>query len=200
MNQLTMKEIKFLNEKAKNIRIDILKSITKANSGHTGGSLSIADLLTLLFFHEMNINPANPKMENRDRLVISKGHGAPALYAALAEKGYFPKEEMDFLRQINHMLQGHPDLMGTPGLDLSTCSLGLGISAACGMALAAKLDNKSYRTFTVISDGEVEEGQVWEAAMFAAHNKLDNLVVIVDQNGLQIDGTVEEVAGIEPLD
>ena len=150
MNQLTMEEIKFLNEKAKNIRIDILKSITKANSGHTGGSLSIADLLTLLFFHEMNINPANPKMENRDRLVISKGHGAPALYAALAEKGYFPKEEMDFLRQINHMLQGHPDMKHTPGVDMTTGSLGQGFSAACGMALAAKMDHADWRVYTIL--------------------------------------------------
>lgn len=200
MNQLTMKEIKFLNEKAKNIRIDILKSITKANSGHTGGSLSIADLLTLLFFHEMNINPANPKMENRDRLVISKGHGAPALYAALAEKGYFPKEEMDFLRQINHMLQGHPDMKHTPGVDMTTGSLGQGFSAACGMALAAKMDHADWRVYTILGDGELEEGQIWEAAMYAAHYKLDHLTAFIDNNGLQIDGAITDVMSSLPID
>ena len=199
MNQLTMKEIKFLNEKAKNIRIDILKSITKANSGHTGGSLSIADLLTLLFFHEMNINPANPKMENRDRLVISKGHGAPALYAALAEKGYFPKEEMDFLRQINHMLQGHPDMKHTPGVDMTTGSLGQGFSAACGMALAAKMDHADWRVYTILGDGELEEGQIWEAAMYAAHYKLDHLTAFIDNNGLQIDGAITDVMSSLPI-
>ena len=200
MNQLTMEEIKLLNEKAKNIRIDILKAITKANSGHTGGSLSIADLLTLLFFHEMNINPANPKMENRDRLVISKGHGAPALYAALAEKGYFPKEEMDFLRQINHMLQGHPDMKHTPGVDMTTGSLGQGFSAACGMALAAKMDHADWRVYTILGDGELEEGQIWEAAMYAAHYKLDHLTAFIDNNGLQIDGTITDVMSSLPID
>ena len=200
MNQLTMEEIKLLNEKAKNIRIDILKAITKANSGHTGGSLSIADLLTLLFFHEMNINPANPKMENRDRLVISKGHGAPALYAVLAEKGYFSKEELDFLRQINHMLQGHPDMKHTPGVDMSTGSLGQGVSAAVGMAISAKLSGDDYRVYTLLGDGEIQEGQVWEAAMLAAHRKLDNLVVIVDNNGLQIDGKIDDVNSPYPID
>lgn len=200
MNQLTMEEIKFLNEKAKNIRIDILKSITKANSGHTGGSLSIADLLTLLFFHEMNINPANPKMENRDRLVISKGHGAPALYAALAEKGYFPKEEMNFLRQINHMLQGHPDMKHTPGVDMTTGSLGQGFSAACGMALAAKMDHADWRVYTILGDGELEEGQIWEAAMYAAHYKLDHLTAFIDNNGLQIDGAITDVMSSRPID
>lgn len=200
MNQLTMEEIKLLNEKAKNIRIDILKAITKANSGHTGGSLSIADLLTLLFFHEMNINPANPKMENRDRLVISKGHGAPALYAALAEKGYFPKEEMDFLRQINHMLQGHPDMKHTPGVDMTTGSLGQGFSAACGMALAAKMDHADWRIYTILGDGELEEGQIWEAAMYAAHYKLDHLTAFIDNNGLQIDGAITDVMSSLPID
>ena len=200
MNQLTMEEIKLLNEKAKNIRIDILKAITKANSGHTGGSLSIADLLTLLFFHEMNINPANPKMENRDRLVISKGHGAPALYATLAEKGYFPKEEMDFLRQINHMLQGHPDMKHTPGVDMTTGSLGQGFSAACGMALAAKMDHADWRVYTILGDGELEEGQIWEAAMYAAHYKLDHLTAFIDNNGLQIDGAITDVMSSLPID
>ena len=200
MNQLTMKEIKFLNEKAKNIRIDILKAITKANSGHTGGSLSIADLLTLLFFHEMNINPANPKMENRDRLVISKGHGAPALYAALAEKGYFPKEEMDFLRQINHMLQGHPDMKHTPGVDMTTGSLGQGFSAACGMALAAKMDHADWRVYTILGDGELEEGQIWEAAMYAAHDKLDHLTAFIDNHGLQSDGAITDVMSSLPIE
>ena len=172
----------------------------RANSGHTGGSLSIADLLTLLFFHEMNINPANPKMENRDRLVISKGHGAPALYAALAEKRYFPKEEMDFLRQINHMLQGHPDMKHTPGVDMTTGSLGQGFSAACGMALAAKMDHADWRVYTILGDGELEEGQIWEAAMYAAHYKLDHLTAFIDNNGLQIDGAITDVMSSLPID
>ena len=171
-----------------------------AKSGHPGGSLSAADIFTYLYFKEMNVDPKNPDMQDRDRFVLSKGHCCPALYATLALKGFFEWDELTKLRHVGAMLQGHPDMKGTPGIDMSTGSLGQGISAACGMALAAKLDNKSYRTYTVLGDGEVEEGQVWEAAMFAAHNKLDNLVVIVDQNGLQIDGTVEEVAGIEPLD
>ena len=160
-----------------------------AKSGHPGGSLSAADIFTYLYYKEMNVDPANPDWEDRDRFVLSKGHCCPSLYAVLALKGYFAWEELTVLRHIGAMLQGHPDMKKTPG-----------ISAACGMALAAKLDNKDYRTYTVLGDGEVEEGQVWEAAMFASHNKLDNLVVIVDQNGLQIDGAVSDVAGIEPLD
>ena len=171
-----------------------------AKSGHPGGSLSAADIFTYLYFNEMNVDPQNPQWEDRDRFVLSKGHCCPSLYATLALKGFFDWDELSELRHVGAMLQGHPDMKGTPGIDMSTGSLGQGVSAACGMALAAKLDNKDYRVYTLLGDGEVEEGQVWEAAMFASHNKLDNLVVIVDQNGLQIDGTVEEVAGIEPLD
>ena len=171
-----------------------------AKSGHPGGSLSAADIFTYLYYKEMKVDPENPQWEDRDRFVLSKGHCCPSLYAILALKGFFDWEELTVLRHVGAMLQGHPDMKRTPGVDMSTGSLGQGVSAACGMALAAKLDNKDYRTYTVLGDGEVEEGQVWEAAMFASHNKLDNLVVIVDQNGLQIDGTVEDVAGIEPLD
>lgn len=200
MNQLTEKEEKFLKETAKKVRIDIVKSITKANSGHTGGSLSVADVLTLLFFHEMNIDPQNPKMENRDRFVISKGHGAPALYAVLAEKGYFPTKELESLRQVNHMLQGHPDMKHTPGVDMTTGSLGQGFSAACGMALASKIDNASWRVYTILGDGELEEGQIWEAAMYASHYKLDNLIAFIDNNGLQIDGAITDVMSSLPID
>ena len=182
------------------IRMGIIEGVHGAKSGHPGGSLSIADVLAYLYFEKMNIDPKAPKKADRDRLVLSKGHAAPALYSVLANRGYFDVAELKNLRHTDSMLQGHPDMKGTPGIDMSTGSLGQGISAACGMALCAKLDNKAYRVYTVLGDGEVEEGQVWEAAMFAAHNKLDNLVVIVDQNGLQIDGTVAEVAGIEPLD
>ncbi|MGN1051545.1 MAG: transketolase [Acutalibacteraceae bacterium] len=171
-----------------------------AKSGHPGGSLSAADMFTYLYFREMNVDPKNPDKEQRDRFVLSKGHCCPSLYAVLALKGYFGWEELTSLRHVGAMLQGHPDMKGTPGIDMSSGSLGQGISAACGMAKAAKLDNKDYRVYTVLGDGECEEGQVWEAAMFASHHSLDNLVVIVDQNGLQIDGTVDEVGGIEPLD
>ena len=171
-----------------------------AKSGHPGGSLSAADIFTYLYFKEMNVNPEDPAWEDRDRFVLSKGHCCPSLYAVLALKGFFEWDELTNLRHVGAMLQGHPDMKNTPGVDMSTGSLGQGVSAACGMALAAKLDNKDYRVYTVLGDGEVEEGQVWEAAMFASHNKLDNLVLFVDQNGLQIDGAVEDVAGIEPLD
>ena len=171
-----------------------------AKSGHPGGSLSAADLLTYLYFKEMKIDPANPSDPDRDRFVLSKGHCCPGLYGVLAERGYFPAEEMKTLRHIGSMLQGHPNMNDTPGVDMSTGSLGQGISAACGMALAAKLDGKDYRVYAILGDGEVEEGQVWEAAMFAAHKKLDNLCMIVDNNGLQIDGPVEEVAGPGPID
>ena len=193
-------EIKQLQILAAKSRMGAILGTYHAKSGHPGGSLSAADIFTYLYFKEMNVDPKNPGMQDRDRFVLSKGHCCPALYATLALKGFFEWDELTKLRHVGAMLQGHPDMKGTPGIDMSTGSLGQGVSAACGMALAAKLDNKSYRTYTVLGDGEVEEGQVWEAAMFAAHNKLDNLVVIVDQNGLQIDGTVEEVAGIEPLD
>lgn len=200
MSHLSNEEIAFLREKAKEVRIDILKMITKANSGHTGGSLSSADLLTLLYFKEMNIDPENPHWAKRDRLVLSKGHGAPAMYACLAEKGYFPKGELDWLRQAGHMLQGHPDMKHTPGVDMTTGSLGQGISAACGMALASQIDHKDWRVYAVLGDGELEEGQVWEAAMYAAHYKLDHLTAFVDNNGLQIDGPITEVMSSLPID
>ena len=185
-------------ETANRVRIGILDGVFNAGCGHPGGSLSIAELLTYLYFKEMKIDPANPKWEDRDRFVLSKGHTAPALYATLAERGFFPVEELKTLRRIDSRLQGHPDMKGIPGVDMSTGSLGLGISAACGMALAGKSAGKDYRVYTILGDGESEEGQVWEAAMFAAHYHLDNLVAIVDWNGLQIDGTVEEVMNPTP--
>lgn len=187
-----------LAETANRVRIGILDGVYNAGCGHPGGSLSIAELLTYLYFKEMKIDPANPKWEDRDRFVLSKGHTAPALYATLAERGFFPVEELKTLRKIDSRLQGHPDMKGIPGVDMSTGSLGLGISAACGMALAGKTAGKDYRVYTILGDGESEEGQVWEAAMFAAHYKLDNLVAIVDWNGLQIDGTIEEVMNPTP--
>ena len=189
-----------LKKTAAQIRLDILEQVHAASSGHPGGSLSIADIMTYLYFEEMNVDPSNPKWEDRDRLVLSKGHTAPALYAALAEKGFFSCDELKKLRQVDSFLQGHPDMKGTPGVDMSTGSLGLGFSSACGMALAAKLSGKSYRTYAIIGDGESEEGQIWEAAMFAAHYKLDNLVAIFDWNGLQIDGPVAEVMNPTPHD
>lgn len=182
------------------VRMGAIEGVYNAKSGHPGGSLSAADLFTYLYFKELNVNPETPKDENRDRFVLSKGHCAPGLYAALALKGYFPMEELKKLRHIGAMLQGHPDMKGTPGIDMSTGSLGQGISAACGMAVAAKLDHKEYRVYSMLGDGELEEGQVWEAAMFAAHHHLDNLCLMVDNNGLQIDGPVSEVGGPEPID
>ncbi len=190
-------ELKVLAAKA---RLGAVIGTYHAKSGHPGGSLSAADIFTYLYFNEMNVNPEKPDWEDRDRFVLSKGHCCPSLYAVLAMKGYFDWKELESLRHVGAMLQGHPDMKSTPGVDMSSGSLGQGVSAACGMALAAKFDNKDYRVYTVLGDGECEEGQVWEAAMFAAHNKLDNLVIFVDQNGLQIDGAVEEVCGIEPLD
>lgn len=195
MNQA---EKQVLAETANRVRIGILDGVYNAGCGHPGGSLSIAELLTYLYFKEMKIDPKKPKWEDRDRFVLSKGHTAPALYATLAERGFFPVEELKTLRRIDSRLQGHPDMKGIPGVDMSTGSLGLGISAACGMALAAKTAGKDYRVYTILGDGESEEGQVWEAAMFAAHYKLDNLVAVVDWNGLQIDGTVEEVMNPTP--
>lgn len=189
-----------LKETAVQVRLGILESVHAAASGHPGGSLSSADIITYLYFSEMNVDPANPKWADRDRLVLSKGHVAPALYAALAEKGYFPREALKTLRQADSFLQGHPDMKGTPGIDMSTGSLGMGVSAACGMALAAKLDGKSYRTYAIVGDGESEEGQIWEAAMFASHYKLDNLCLILDLNGLQIDGRITEVMDPTPHD
>ena len=189
-----------LQEIARRVRAGILVGTYHAKSGHPGGSLSIADVLSYLYFEEMNIDPKNPKWEGRDRFVLSKGHTAPALYAVLAERGYFPKEDLATLRKIDSYLQGHPDMKGTPGVDMTTGSLGLGISAACGMALSAKYKKQDYRVYTVLGDGETEEGQVWEAAMFAAHYKLDNLVAFVDWNGLQIDGRIADVMDPTPHD
>ena len=187
-----------LQYKADLIRLGILDGVHAAASGHPGGSLSIADIMAYLYFSEMNVDPTNPKWSGRDRLVLSKGHAAPALYAALALRGFFPMEELTNLRQIDSFLQGHPDMKNVPGVDMSTGSLGQGISAACGMALAAKMDKADYRVYTIVGDGESEEGQVWEALMFAAHHQLDNLCVIFDWNGLQIDGTLEEVVNPAP--
>lgn len=185
---------------ANNIRIGIIEEVYNAKCGHPGGSLSIADIMTYLYFEEMNINPSEPRFEGRDRFVLSKGHTAPALYATLAERGFFPKEDLKTLRKTDSYLQGHPDMKGVPGVDMSTGSLGQGISAACGMALSSKLDGKPFRVYTVLGDGESEEGQVWEAAMFAAHYKLDNLVAVLDLNGLQIDGPITEVMNPTPHD
>jgi hypothetical protein len=184
---------------ATRIRMDVIEGTLHAKSGHPGGSLSIADTLAYLYFKEMRVDPANPKWPERDRFVLSKGHAAPGLYGALAEKGYFPREELQKLRHIGAMLQGHPDMKGTPGVDMSTGSLGQGISCAVGMALSAKLDKADWRVYAILGDGELEEGQVWEASMFAAHKKLDNLCVIVDNNNLQIDGSLEEVNSPYPI-
>ena len=197
MEQAKLNQLKNI---AANIRLGILEGVHAASSGHPGGSLSIADIITYLYFEEMNVDPKNPKDENRDRFVLSKGHTAPALYAALAEKGFFDKSALKTLRHVDSFLQGHPDMKGTPGVDMSTGSLGLGFSSACGMALAAKLDGKDFRTYSIIGDGESEEGQIWEACMFASHYKLDNLVAIFDWNGLQIDGPVAEVMNPTPHD
>ncbi len=197
MEQAKKKELQKI---ATDIRLGVLKSVHAAASGHPGGSLSIADMMAYLYFEEMNIDPKNPKWDDRDRFVLSKGHCAPALYATLALKGYFDEAELSNLRQADSFLQGHPDMKGTPGVDMTTGSLGLGISAACGMALSAKLSGKSYRTYTIVGDGESEEGQVWEACMFAAHYKLDNLCVVIDWNGLQIDGPIAEVMNPTPYD
>lgn len=177
-----------------------LTGIYNAQSGHPGGSLSIADILSVLYFEVMNVDPKNPKMADRDRFVLSKGHCAPALYGILAEKGFFPAEDVATLRRTDSYMQGHPDMKGIPGIDMSTGSLGQGISAANGMALAGKLAGKDYRVYTILGDGELEEGQVWEAAMFAAHYKLDNLTAFIDNNGLQIDGNIADVMNSNPID
>ncbi len=187
-----------LAKTANEVRKGIVTSVHSAKSGHPGGSLSIADLLTYLYFEKMNVDAENPDMPDRDRLVLSKGHCAPALYSVLALKGFFPQKELKKLRHIGALLQGHP-CIHINGVDMSSGSLGQGISAACGMALAAKLDSKSYKVYAVLGDGEIEEGQVWEAAMFAAHKNLDNLIAIVDNNGLQIDGPITEVCSPEPI-
>lgn len=185
---------------AAKVRAGIIEGVYNAKSGHPGGSLSSADIFTYLYFEKLNIDPQDPKCPERDRFVLSKGHCAPGLYAALALRGYFSPDELKKLRHIGAMLQGHPDMKGTPGVDMSTGSLGQGISVAVGMAMAGKMDKASYRVYTLLGDGEIEEGQVWEAAMFAGHHALDNLCVLVDFNGLQIDGPVAEVAGPEPID
>ncbi len=182
------------------VRKGILTGIYNAKSGHPGGSLSAADIFTYLYFEEMNVNPDNPKDENRDRFVLSKGHTAPGYYSSLAHRGFFNVEELTKLRKVGSFLQGHPDMKHIPGVDMSSGSLGQGLSTAVGMALSAKLSNKEYRTYCLCGDGEIQEGQIWEAAMFAGHRKLDNLCVIVDNNNLQIDGTVEEVCSPYPID
>ena len=190
------------NELAKiacNVRMGIIEGTFNAKSGHPGGSLSIAEILTYLYFKEMNVNPAKPDMADRDRFVLSKGHAAPALYSVMAQKGYFPVDELKTLRKVDSRLQGHPSMKCLPGIDISSGSLGQGISAACGMALGAKLSNADFRVYSILGDGEIEEGQVWEAAMYAAAKKLDNLVAFVDNNNLQIDGTVEEVNSPYPI-
>ncbi len=196
MEQSIEKQLKITAAK---VRLGILEGVYHAKSGHPGGSLSAADIITYLYFREMNVDPQNPKWEDRDRFVLSKGHGAPALYAPLALKGFFPIEEMKKLRHVGAMLQGHPDMKGTPGVDMSTGSLGQGISAACGIALSGKLSKKDFRVYAMLGDGELEEGQVWEAAMFASHKKLDNLCVLVDYNDLQISGHLREVCSPEPI-
>ena len=189
-----------LQKAANEVRKGILTSVHAAKAGHPGGSLSAAEVFTYLYFEEMNIDPQNPKKPDRDRFVLSKGHTAPGLYAALANRGYFPVEDLKTLRHIGSHLQGHPCLQHTPGIDMSSGSLGQGISAAVGMAVSAQISNDSYRVYTLLGDGELQEGQVWEAAMFAGHRKLDNLVVIVDNNGLQIDGKIEDVCSPYPID
>lgn len=197
MNQADKRNLEILACKA---RMGAIIGTFHAKSGHPGGSLSAADMFTYLYFKEMNVNPSEPQWADRDRFVLSKGHCCPSLYAVLALKGYFDWKELEVLRHVGAMLQGHPDMKGTPGIDMSSGSLGQGVSAACGMALAGKIDGKDYRVYTMLGDGECEEGEVWEAAMFAGHHSLDNLTVIVDCNGLQIDGTTAEVGGVEPLD
>ena len=194
MNKLEL--MKMANE----VRKGAITAVHSAKSGHPGGSLSAADIYTYLYFEEMNVDPKDPKKADRDRFVLSKGHTAPGYYATLANKGFFPVEDLTTLRKVGSYLQGHPDMKHIPGVDMSSGSLGQGISAAVGMAISAKLNNASYRVYTLLGDGEIQEGQVWEAAMLAGHRKLDNLVVIVDNNNLQIDGTVEEVNSPYPID
>ena len=189
-----------LQKTANEVRKGIVTAVHSAKAGHPGGSLSAADLFTYLYFEEMNIDPKEPKKADRDRFILSKGHTAPGLYAALANRGYFPVEDLKTLRHIGSYLQGHPDMKHIPGVDMSSGSVGQGISAAVGMALAGKMDNADYRVYTLLGDGEIQEGQVWEASMFAGHRKLDNLVVIVDNNGLQIDGKIEDVCSPYPID
>ena len=193
-------DIKELTKKAVEIREGIIEAVYHAGSGHPGGSLSVADILTVLYFHEMKIKPEEPDWEDRDRLVLSKGHCSPALYSCLANRGYFPVEDLKTFRKIDSYLQGHPDKNKVPGVDMTTGSLGQGLSAANGMAIAGKMNQKDYRVYCILGDGEIEEGQVWEAAMTSSKYRLDNLCVIVDNNNLQIDGTVEEVMSPYPID
>jgi transketolase len=196
---LSDQSVRELEETARHLRVEILKMLNTARSGHTGGSLSAIDVLTVLFFHTMRHDPANPQWPDRDRFVLSKGHAAPALYACLARAGYFPAEDLKSLRRLGSHLQGHPDMNKTPGVEVCTGSLGQGLSQAVGLALGARLAGRSARTFALLGDGEVQEGQIWEAAMAAAHYRLDRLCAIVDQNGLQIDGEVAKVMGVAPL-
>ena len=193
-------DIKRLQEKAKEVRKGIIEAVYSNKSGHPGGSLSIADIMTVLYFNQMNIDEKNPKWEDRDRLVLYKGHCSPALYSCLANRGFFDVEKLKTFRNINSNLQGHPDMNKVPGVDISSGSLGQGLSCANGMAIAGKMDNKNYRVYCILGDGELEEGQIWEAAMTSSKNKLDNLCVIVDNNNLQIDGTIEEVMSSYPID
>ena len=194
MNKLELQKV------ANEVRKGIITSVHAAKAGHPGGSLSAADIFTYLYFEEMNVNPKDPKKADRDRFVLSKGHTAPGLYSALAQKGYFPVEDLETLRHLGSYLQGHPDMKHIPGVDMSSGSLGQGISAAVGMAIAGKMDNADYRVYTLLGDGEIQEGQVWEASMMAGFRKLDNLVVIVDNNNLQIDGAIDEVCSPYPID
>ena len=193
-------DINELQEISRKVRIGIIEGVYNAKSGHPGGSLSVADILTVLYFNQMNVDPQNPKADSRDRLVLSKGHVAPALYSVLSQKGYFDTEELRNLRKVNGILQGHPDMKNIPGVDMSTGSLGQGLSAANGMAIASKLNHEGVRVYCICGDGELQEGQIWEAAMTSSHYKLDNLCVIVDNNNLQIDGKVNEVMSIYPID
>lgn len=197
---MNAEKIKALSLHAANVRKMALEAVYSAGAGHPGGSLSAADILTYLYMEEMNVNPDEPKAADRDRFVLSKGHCSPALYGVLAERGFIPKEDIKTFRHADSYLQGHPDMKGVPGVDMSTGSLGQGISAACGMAKAAKLNGKDYRVYTMLGDGECEEGQVWEAAMFAAHYKLNNLIAFLDFNGLQIDGDITKVMNPTPFD
>ncbi len=197
MDELLKKQLQIT---ACKVRIGIIEGVYSAKCGHPGGSLSIADTLTYLYFAKMHVYPDDPKLPDRDRFVLSKGHTAPALYSVLAHRGFFPVEELKTLRHIDSRLQGHPDMKHIPGVDMSTGSLGQGISAACGMALSAKLTGDTYKVYAILGDGEIEEGEVWEAAMFAAHNKLDNLLAVVDNNNLQIDGKISDVCSPYPID
>ena len=194
MNKLELQKV------ANEVRKDIVTAVHAAKAGHPGGSLSAADIFTYLYFEEMNVDPKDPEKADRDRFVLSKGHTAPGLYSALAQKGYFPVEDLETLRHLGSYLQGHPDMKHIPGVDMSSGSLGQGISAAVGMAIAGKMDNADYRVYTLLGDGEIQEGQVWEASMMAGFRKLDNLVVIVDNNNLQIDGAIDEVCSPYPID